>query len=260
MSAAMGQWPGTVSGAGGSLDHGSAHLRVRPISIVDAVVIDLRERILRAAIPAGSPLTEADVARQYDVARPTAKAAIEALVGSGLVARTQHKTARVIDLGPGDVRDIYRSRATLESQVLRELAATSRDYSAARAANAEIAAVAASSPLDIVEPDMRFHTSLVDAFASQRISRMYHSLATEVRLCMARVQGRGLLPHALIVEEHERILTALEAGDGNRAVALLGEHLGRARERLVGALGGEAGPEADLEPAWERGADDDRVE
>jgi DNA-binding GntR family transcriptional regulator len=37
-----------------------------------------------------------------------------------------------------------------------------------------------------------------------------------------------------------------EAGEGEAAAALLDEHLGRARERLVAAFGGEAGPEADV--------------
>lgn len=116
----------------------------------------------------------------------------------------------------------------------------------ARRANAEIAALGEASALDVVDPDMRFHTSLVDAMASPRLSRVYSSLAGEVRLGMAQVQGNSLLPTALIHAEHECLLGLVEAGDGDGAVALLERHLARARERLVGLLGGTPGAEA----AW----------
>lgn len=228
--------------------------RVRAVSIVEAIVADLRQSILTGRVSAGEPLTELEVSQQYDVARPTAKAAIEALVGAGLLTRAQHKTARVIELGPEDVRDIYRTRATLEAQVLRELAGRRHVSPAARAANAEIAALPEASAVDVVEPDMRFHSALVDAIGSERLSRMYGSLATEVRLCMSRVQGRNLLPTALIAGEHERLLQLIEEGEADAAVALLTEHLGRARERLVGAVGGQPGSEAELDAVWDREA------
>ncbi len=92
---------------------------------------------------------------------------------------------------------------------------------------------------------MRFHTSLIDAVANERISRMYRSLVGEVRLCMVRVQSLHLLDTELILAEHQKILELIEAGQGEAAAELLDEHLGRARERLVAAMGGTAGPEAE---------------
>jgi DNA-binding GntR family transcriptional regulator len=207
---------------------------VHAVSVVDAIAADLREQVLVGRAAPGSPLTEQDVAQRYDVARPTAKAAIEALVFEGLLERRTHKTARVVQLGPDDVRDIYRSRANLESQVLRE-----------------ILAMDDASALDVVGPDMRFHTALIDALGSPRTSRMYRSLVSEVTLCMAQVQGRQLLTTKLISGEHERMLELIEAGDGDGAAALLADHLGRARERLVEQLGGVPGPEASLSSPWE---------
>jgi len=225
--------------------------RVRAVSVVEAIAGDLRDQILLGSTVQGSPLTEQDVARRYDVARPTAKAAIEALVFEGLLERKTHKTARVVRLGPEDVRDIYRSRANVESQVLRQLAAARSVPRQARAANAEILAMVDGSALDVVGPDMRFHTALIDAVDSPRTSRMYRSLVSEVTLCMAQVQERRLLPTRLIAAEHQGLLELLEAGDGDGAAALLAEHLGRARERLVEELGGDPGPEARIASAWD---------
>lgn len=220
--------------------------RISAVSIVEAVASDLRLRIFSGDLDSSHALTETDVASSYEVARPTAKAAIERLVSEGLLVRGTHKTARVVDLGPESVRDIYLARAYLESEVLRRLAVGRTVPTGAVQANRDIAALTTGAPMDVVEPDMRFHTSLIDAVGNDRVSRMYSSLVAEVRLCMTRVQSLHLLDTALIQAEHQRLLELIEAGRGDDAARLLDEHLGRARERLVGAMGGEAGPEADL--------------
>lgn len=218
--------------------------RVTVLSIVDAIADDLRSSVHNGELRAGEALTEAGVATRYEVARATAKAAIEKLVGESVLERSTHKTARVVQLGPDDVRDIYCSRALIEAEVLRHLARARRVPVAAREANAEIRRRWEASSFDIVDPDMRFHTSLIDALAIHRTSRMYHALTSEVKLCMAQVQGRQLLSPAVILAEHEQLLVLIERGDGEEAAQLLEEHLSRARELLVGALGGTAGPEA----------------
>ncbi|WP_432793970.1 GntR family transcriptional regulator [Rhodococcus ruber] len=224
--------------------------RVEALSIVDALALELRRRVFAGELTHEDALTEAEVSRAYEVARPTAKAAIEKLVGEGLLQRSAHKTARVPHLGPEDVRDIYRTRAHLESVVLRTLAETRTVPAAASAANAEIAAMTEGDPLTVVDPDMRFHAALVDALGSPRTSRMFGSLVSEVRLCMVQVQGKQLLTTASIAAEHQQILDAVLSGDGEAAVEAITRHLGRARERLVAALGGSPGPEATLpEPA-----------
>ena len=212
-------------------------------SIVDAIADDLRSRLFAGEL-AEVPLTETDLASSYDVARPTAKAAIERLVGEGLLVRGVHKTARVAELGPQAVRDIYLARAYLESEVVRRLALTRTVPADALLANEQIAALTGGSPLELIEPDMRFHTSLIDAMGNERTSKMYRSLVSEVRLCMTRVQSLNLLAPGLILAEHRKILELVAEGDGETAARLLDDHLGRARERLVEALGGEAGPEA----------------
>jgi len=220
--------------------------RVSATSIVDAISNDLRTRLFAGELTPGAPLTETEIATSYDVARPTAKAAIERLVAEGLLVRGVHKTARVVELGPAAVRDIYLARAYLESEVLRRLARTRTVPEAAAEANREIAAVGEGPAMEVVEPDMRFHLSIIDAVGNERTSKMYRSLVSEVRLCMTRVQSLQLLGTALIQAEHQKMLELIGNGQGEAAAFLLDEHLGRARELLVAAIGGKAGPEADL--------------
>ena len=214
-------------------------------SVIDAVVDDLKAQVLAHDLRPGMPLTEAEVAARYDVARATAKAAIERLVADKVLVRKNHKTARVVKLGPADVRDIYRTRAYLESEVLRRLAERREVPLEARVANAEIEALWRQGSWDSVDADMRFHTSLIDALGSARTSSVYGSLAFEVKLCMAQLQGSQRLSPEIIVDEHSRILDLIDAGDASGVAAMLDEHLARARELLAGALGGVPGPEAE---------------
>ena len=215
-------------------------------SVIDAVVEDLKAQVLASDLPPDSPLTESDVATRYDVARATAKAAIERLVSDKVLVRKNHKTARVVKLGPADVRDIYRTRAYLESEVLRRLADERRVPVDARLANGEIGTLWQQGSYDIVEPDMRFHTALIDSLGSARTTAVYGSLAFEVKLCMAQLQGSQRLSPEIIVAEHALILDLIEAGDGPGVASLLQEHLARARELLAGDLGGVPGPEATM--------------
>ena len=215
------------------------------VSVVDAIAEDLRDAVLGGGLSPGTALTETDVATRYDVARPTAKAAIEKLVADMVLERGNHKTARVRTLGVDDVRDIYRTRALIESEVLRQLADRRTVPAGTREANDRIRAVGDGAVLEVVKPDMEFHAALINGLGSDRTSRLYRSLTSEVTLCMAQVQGHHLLDTKLIVAEHDGILDHVAAGDGAQAAELLQVHLGRARERLVASLGGTPGPEAD---------------
>ncbi len=212
--------------------------------MVDAIAENLRDAVLDGSLSPGTALTETDVAGRYDVARPTAKAAIEKLVADMILERGNHKTARVRKLGPDDVRDIYLTRALIESEVLRQLAVTRKVPGGTREANDRIRAVGDGSALAVVKPDMEFHAALINGLGSDRTNRLYGSLTAEVTLCMAQVQGHHLLDTKLIVAEHDGLLDYVAAGDGAGAAELLHVHLGRARERLVASLGGTPGPEA----------------
>ena len=66
-------------------------LAVTPISTTEAVVVSLREKILDGAIEPGQPLPEADLTREFGVARPTVRAAIQTLCHEGLLQRERNR-------------------------------------------------------------------------------------------------------------------------------------------------------------------------
>jgi DNA-binding GntR family transcriptional regulator len=211
--------------------------RTKAISIVDAVASDLRRRLFAGELAGTQAFTEGLVAEEYETSRPTAKGAIEQLVAEGLFVRGAHKTARVPTLSQADVRDIYLARSRLEGQALRELAERRDVPHAAIEANLRLRRAFSENHLDIVEPDLAFHSAIIDKLESPRMTRLYGTLVSDVRLCMAQVQGRRLLSAEDIANEHDHILRFIAEGDPGAAVAELTAHLSRASERLADSVG-----------------------
>lgn len=222
---------------GRSEDWGGLRMTMEPktTSLVQAVSDALRERILTGEIGAGQALTEQGIATQADVARPTAKAALERLTHEGLLRRGPNKTARVPRLSSDDIADLYFSRAFLEREVVASLARHKRVPHGAIAALSRFdAALEANSLTGIVQSDIDFHVALVDALGSPRVSRMYAAIIGEAHLCMAQVQAHELLSASTIAVEHRAIVDTIRAGRRGAASSLVQEHLENAQRRLVG--------------------------
>lgn len=204
--------------------------------VVDASAAQLRAAIFAGTLPPGTAVTEALVASEFSIARPSAKAAIEKVTAEGLLERTANRSARVLTVGTEAVHDIYQTRRRLESSALRDLAAIKLVPERARLANERIRTLGSAHPSEIVEHDLDFHLAIIDALSSQRMSALYRRILSEVRLCMAQVQGRQLLHPHLIGNEHSRILDALDRGRSDSACELLTEHLERAESLLTTSL------------------------
>ncbi len=207
-------------------------------SVIDALRSEMQGRILRGAIPAGTALAETAVAEMFDVARPTAKAAIEQLVGAGLLRRMRNKSARVPVLSADDVADLYLSRAIVESAAARILAERGNVPSNAALAldRFRTAAARGDNITALVEDDIGFHCALVAATGSPRLRRLHDLVIGEAHLCMAQVQVHRLLDNGLVIEEHSRILAMIEARDVDRAASEMNAHVLRARNQLLGYL------------------------
>ena len=94
-------------------------LAVTPISTTEAVVVSLRDKILDGAIEPGQPLPEADLTREFGVARPTVRAAIQTLCHEGLLQRERNRSAFVPRLTAADVRDLFSVRIPIECLIVR---------------------------------------------------------------------------------------------------------------------------------------------
>ncbi|QEO09417.1 FCD domain-containing protein [Protaetiibacter larvae] len=197
----------------------------------DAVVASLQAEVLDGRLAPGAPVTEALVSERFDVARPTARIAIDRLVADGLLTREPHHAARVTRLGRADLADLFAARAAVESAAVELLAATAAVPEAATAAHAELLALAPDASYSWV--DIAFHRALVQGAPATRLPRLHDQLMGEIELAIAQVDAQRLRSTREVAAEHGRILDAVAAGDAALAGHLTRAHILSSRDRLI---------------------------
>ncbi|WIX99715.1 GntR family transcriptional regulator [Amycolatopsis mongoliensis] len=199
----------------------------------DALVAEVRRRILSGELAPGTPLTEQGLATTFGVARPTVRSALQELVARHLVERSDSRSLRVPVLTGDDVRDLFTVRLPLELTAARLIVGQRRSLDGVSAALAVLEALPATAGWsERVEAHTAFHLALVDAAGSVRLSRIYPPLQEEMQLCLARLRGSYPDPGELAVE-HRRLLEAIASGNPASAEAEMRDHLERARSGLL---------------------------
>jgi DNA-binding GntR family transcriptional regulator len=203
-------------------------------SLVDALADALSEEVLSGRLAAGATVTAPEIAARWDVARPTARAAIDRVVASGILRRSANKSAKVPLLSRNDVADLYQSRILFERGIVGALAETRSLPATAVAALDDLRdTITSGSVLDTAASDIRFHRALVEGTGSPRLMRMFATIAEEVHLCMAQEQQGGELSREVNYREHLAISDAIAGGDKDLAERLTVDHLRSAMERLI---------------------------
>jgi DNA-binding GntR family transcriptional regulator len=209
--------------------------RLKPVSMTDALVASLRERIIDGQFEPEAGLGEIELATAYQVARPTVRSAIQQLVHEGLLRRERSRSAYVPRLTHDDVRDLFLVRAALEAGAVETLVARGVTPEGAEHATRHMEALGPGAAWsEAVEADMAFHRALVDAVDSPRLERAYAALQAEIRLSLAQLRPAYAEPSELAAE-HRLLLDAIAEGDPVRAPALLREHLDAAVADLTAA-------------------------
>jgi DNA-binding GntR family transcriptional regulator len=193
----------------------------------------LRQRLLCGDFPAGNPLREEELAAEYGVSRHLIREVLRTLASEGMAEYSAFKGVRVPRLTRGDVADIYQARRFLECGVVFR-----KGLRGAGAARGEIKvaiapAVEQASWSDAFDLDVRFHSSLVAAGDSPRLTAWHGELMMALRLAhlvAPDFQGPGLIRS---VPQHAEVIVALARADLPRAAAALEHHLEDAERLLI---------------------------
>jgi DNA-binding GntR family transcriptional regulator len=170
----------------GELDPISA-LRIERSSTAERIAAGLRSLITRGELPPGSPLREGALVQALGVSRNTLREAFRLLSQEGLVVHQMHRGVDVKRLDESDVRDIYRTRLSLELAAIERSADLPKErLRPIRETVAEsMAALAGKEWKQLATHDLIFHQHLVDLLDSQRISRFFEAVLAELRLAFA---------------------------------------------------------------------------
>lgn len=92
----------------------------------DALVAEIRKRILSGELAPGEPLTESGLAPKFKVARPTVRSALQVLASRHLAQQVGGRSLSVPVLGEADVRNLFFARTSVELEAVREIVENDR--------------------------------------------------------------------------------------------------------------------------------------
>ncbi|MGE5361149.1 MAG: GntR family transcriptional regulator [Bacteroidales bacterium] len=208
-------------------------VRRPPRLLADTAYEQLRARIVSLKIAPGTPLVEMEICARLRVSRTPVRAAIERLHQEGLVTMTGKRAAGravVAPLTADDMRELFLMVGALDGVAARlaagiELLRRQRLAAKARAVNEELKQASAGgrpkpSDIPLVQGlDLQFHHLYEEAASGPRLLAKLHALHAQreryVRLYIERlVHAHGL---ETSLDEHEAIIAAIEAGEGDAA-------------------------------------------
>jgi DNA-binding GntR family transcriptional regulator len=193
----------------------------------------LRELVLTGEIAPGERVNEVGLAQRLGISRGPLREAIRHLASEGLLVLTPNRGAHVPVADDDGVRALFELRSALESAAARLAAArrTEADLAAMRAASAASRAAFATGEFPY-RLDLAFHTALMAAARSPLVAEQVR--LAQQRVILLRATKEVAFSHERAsMDDHDVLIEAIEAGDGDRAAAVMAEHLARVRDQLL---------------------------
>jgi len=202
----------------------------------------IHSAIVRGALTPGTALGEDELAAALGISRTPVRAALQTLLAEHLVENGPRRQIFVRGVSPEERREILLVREALERVAIRE--ACSRmtvdeldELHVALRRQRRAAHDAATE--EFIDLDDQFHLGIARAARLPILMRFLGQIRAMTRIMGLRAvtrEGR----FAQVLDEHERILAALEARDADAARAAIDAHLAQT-SRILTALDEEQG-------------------
>lgn len=194
----------------------------------------LKDEILANRIAPGAVLQEVPLAESLGVSRGPIREAFGSLAAEGLVTITPRRGAVVTRLTKRDFLEAYQVRETLEELAVK-LAVTRMTLPELDAAEARIEEMIRCSAVGddsgFFEANAAFHNAFVVASGNSKLAEIYERLVGQMGpYRRPSVLLRGSFDRS--IAEHQSIMVAARAGDGEHAAALIVDHIRVPQRRL----------------------------
>ncbi|MFM7344027.1 MAG: GntR family transcriptional regulator [Tagaea sp.] len=207
-----------------------------PVKALDS----LRQMISDGELPAGAKLNERALGDKLGVSRTPLREALRMLVAEGLVRHEPKRGAVVASLDRADIEATFEVLAALEG-LAGELAAKRIDdvrLAEIKARHFEMRAHhARGDRAAYFAANQDIHRRIAEAAGNSALVETFERLNARVK----RVRYAANLTSerwAKAVEEHERMIHALDARDGKALRAILEAHLAGKRQSVLAAFAG----------------------
>jgi len=207
-------------------------------SLHDELVARLRRQIVEGDMAPGDKINERELCETYGVSRTPLREALKVLAREGLVTLTPHRGAHVSMLTVADLEDAF--------PVIGALEALAGELACARASDRQIAGLSTlhkrmqtaykgGDRKEYFRFNQMIHEALARAARNPVLDQMREMLTG--RVARARYYADISIRHwDQTMAEHEEIVAALQARDGERLGQVLKAHLAHKLETLRAVL------------------------
>lgn len=202
---------------------------------------DIHERIYRAIsehrLRPGTKLPEERLAELFEVSRTQVRGALQRLAIEQLVTLVPNRGAFVATPTADEARDVLAVRRTLEPSVVQRLIERIERGAAPDAVSRLRALIAREREArdqgdrpGAIRLSGEFHVLLAELSGSSILARMMRELTPLT--CLAILTFDAPLASACPNDDHAELVSAIEAGDGARALSVMAHHLGHIEDAL----------------------------
>jgi DNA-binding GntR family transcriptional regulator len=201
----------------------------------DLVLDAIRAAIMNGTLQPRERLMEIQMAEELGVSRTPIREALRKLELEGFIVMVPRKGAYVSDLSFKDIADVFEIRAALEGLAAGLAAERITEEELERLERLLVEKQEAITQDDIgklVEVDTKFHELMYQASRNVRLGSIISNLREQIqrfRLRSLSYPGRNKLS----LEEHKKIVEAIQARDSQLARQLAQEHIENAENVLI---------------------------
>jgi len=207
------------------------------ITAADRVLVQIRTAIVEGEIPAGTKISEPELARRYDLSRAPLREALARLERCHLIERTPNAGARVVKLSIEGLRSLYQLREELEGLACRLAAEhmTEQEIAEVRALldqHLSTQRVREGESYYQEAGDVDFHYRVI---LGSKNPYLINILSDELYFLvrMYRVQlGMNGPRVSRAFDEHKAIINAIANRDGELADLLMRRHIAASKRNI----------------------------
>ncbi len=207
-------------------------------SLHDQVVGRVRDLITDGTLAPGTRIKEGQLGAQLGVSRTPLREALKFLASEGLVELVAARGAIVRRFTAKDVRDMLDVLAVLESFAARLACRVASDEDIAevrRLHDRMVERYAARDRLEYFKLNQQIHSAFLRLAGNATLEEAHASIQS--RMKRIRYVGNEEPPKwAAALAEHETMIRALEARDGDALAAIVTRHLENTWERVLPTL------------------------
>lgn len=209
----------------------------------------IREMVLRRQIRPGEQTSVAKLSNLTQLGRSPVKEAITRLVSEGLLEVSDRRGTTAVKLTRDDIINLFELRQMFEQCAARRAVKniTAEELEELHGLLGILEEESLTKPLEqqsvarFIDADVRLHEIIIIAARNDHLTRHFRLLNLHLQISDYLFRHQSGMREARH-RDHLEMVEALESGDGERLVTLLGHHSESVKRSILAAMEADAAP------------------